>query len=176
MSDDKMKVDLSNILNISARVSAAIIIAGILILFFPEQWLPFRIDDFRNQYGLWVFIVTIVAGAIGFSYVIKWITEKIKQAISRKRLWNSYRTILLTLADDEKRFIKQFYEKRTSAVQLDLSNPMMKRLETFGLLSPAAGRTISPAPYCPGFIQPWVFQLIDKNPDYIKVEDKPHGR
>lgn len=169
-----MKFDLSNLLNISARASFAASVACVLILFFPAHWLPFPIDAFRNQHGLWIFIVMVVAGSISFSHATKWGIEKIKKAVEKKKLWDTYRDILKNLSNDEKRFIKQFYEKRETAILLDLSDPRIKRLETFKVLSQAAGTSLSRAPFCPGFIQPWVFELIDKNPDFIKVEDMPY--
>ena len=87
-------------------------------------------------------------------------------------MWDTYETILRNLSTEEKLILKLFYEKRETAMLLDLSDPKIKKLETFRVISQASGTNISRPPYCPGFIQPWVFEVIDKYPDIIKVEEK----
>ena len=169
-----MKVDLSNLLNVSTRVSFAVVFACAFILFFPAQYLPFQIDFFREQNGLWIFFIMVIAAAICLSYIVKWGVDKIADFIDKKKLWRTYKVILKNLSVDEKRFIKKHYEKRESAIYIDLSNAMMKRLQSFNVITLGVGTNAGNITRMPGFIQPWVFDLIDKNPHFIETEDKPH--
>ena len=173
MSDKSEIVDsVSNLLNVSARVAGAVAVACAIVLFFPEQWLPFQIDLFRMKYGLWIFLIMVTACSLCLSYAGKWGVEKIKAHVKEKEIWDTYETILRNLSTEEKLILKLFYEKRETAMLLDLSDPKIKKLETFRVISQASGTNISRPPYCPGFIQPWVFEVIDKYPDIIKVEEK----
>lgn len=45
----------------------------------------------------------------------------------------------------------------------------MKKLETFHVISMSAGTNIAPLGAVPGFIQPWVFELLDKHPEYLET-------
>lgn len=171
-----MKFDLSNILNISARICGAVLIVCIFLLFFPVNWLPFAITLFREQYGLWIFIVLVISAALLLSYIIKWIIDKLKKTFEKKQMWATYKYILKNLSDAEKEFLKAQYKKRETAIIMDLSNPMIKHMETLKVLSLSSGTIMSRAPLFPGFIQPWVFELIDKNPKYIETEDKSDDR
>ena len=83
---DTLKLDISKLLNISTRVSWAMTIACVFILFFPSDCLPFQIDTFRERYGLWIFIVIAVSISLYFSHIAKWIWKTInKSEIKRKR-------------------------------------------------------------------------------------------
>ena len=169
-----MKVDLSNLLNISARVSFAVVLACAFILFFPAQYLPFQINSFREQNGLWIFFIMAVSIAICLSYMLKWGVNRITDFIDKRELWCTYKSVLKNLSVDEKRFIRKQYEKKDSAIYIDLSNAMMKKLQSFNVISIAAGTNAGSVTRMPGFIQPWVFELIDKNPNLIETEDKPN--
>lgn len=172
MSDKSEIVDsVSNLLNVSARVAGAVAIACAIILFFPEQWLPFQIDSFRMKYGLWIFLIMVTACSLCFSYAGKWGVEKMKAHIQKKEMWDTYEKILRNLSAEEKRILKSFYEKKETAMMLNLSDPKIKKLESFRVISKASGTNIIKPPFCPGFIQPWVFEVIDKHPDIIKVEE-----
>lgn len=167
--EDTLKLDISKLLNISARVSWAITVACVFILFFPSDWLPFQIDTFREQYGLWIFIVLAVAISLCLSHAAKWIWEKVKQAWDKKKTWDTYKYILKNLSKSEKAFLKKYYDKRETAILVDLRNPTIKKLETFRVISKAAGTSLGSVSGFPGFIQPWVFELIDKNPEFLNI-------
>ncbi|GAA4293732.1 hypothetical protein GCM10023142_30140 [Anaerocolumna aminovalerica] len=83
--EDTLKLDISKLLNISARVSWAITVACVFILFFPGDWLPFQIDTFREQYSLWIFIVMSVSISLCLSHASKCIWKKINQAWDKKK-------------------------------------------------------------------------------------------
>lgn len=171
-----MKFDLSNILNVSARICGAIFIACVFLLFFPAGWLPFAMAPFREQYGLWIFIALVISSALWLSYIIQWVINKLKKTFEKKQMWATYKYILKNLSDAEKEFLKAQYEKRETAIIMDLSNPMIKHMETLKILSLPVGTNMGGGSHFPGFIQPWVFELIDKNPKYIETEDNPDDR
>lgn len=166
-----MKFDLSKLLEISARTAGAITIACIILLFFPATWLPFDIEKLRTDNGMWIFIILVVSIAIWSSYFLKWIAESIKKKIDKHKIWSTYKYILKNLSNSEKLFLKEYYDKRETAILLDLCNPIHKRLQTFKVVSMTAGYSAGGIGVgFPGFIQPWVFQLIDKNPGYLKLD------
>lgn len=165
-----MKVDLSKLLEISARTAGAVSVACVALLFFPEKLLPFDITDFRDSNGIWIFIVLVVSISILFSYLIKGFINWIMKKIDKHKTWASYRYILQNLSDGEKVFLKEYYNKRESAVFIDLRNPIHKKLETFKVISMTTGNSLGTISGVPGFIQPWVFEIIDKNPDYLELK------
>lgn len=167
-----MKLDLSKLLEISARTAGAVSVACAILLFFPETLLPFDIADFRNNNGIWIFIVLVVSISILFSYLIKWLINWIKQKIDKHRTWDTYKYILKNLSDGEKAFLKEHYNKRETAIIIDLRNPIHKKLETFKVISRVAGASLGTISGVPGFIQPWVFEIIDKRPDYLEIKQE----
>ncbi len=167
-----MKLDLSKIFELSARTSGAITVACIILLFFPASILPFDISDFRSSNGIWIFVIFVVAITIWFSYLMKWLAQFIKDKVETMKLWDSYKCILENLSDGEKLFLKKYYEKRETAILIDLKNTVHKKLQTFHVISMSAGTVLGSVSGVPGFIQPWVFKLIDKQPKYIEVKCK----
>ena len=164
-----MSVDINKILTVSARIAFALLVSCLILIFFPAAWLPFDISSFREEYGIWLFFVMVLSVSILFSYIAKWCVVWVKKLIDRRKLWNGYKYILENLSDDEKLYLKPFYEKRQTAIMVPLMSPVAKKLETFKVISKAAGTSLAPGGFCPGFIQPWVFELIDKHPDYLNI-------
>lgn len=166
-----MKFDFSKVFEVSFRVAFAAFVACIVFLFFPSKWLPFDITPYRVQFGFLLFLAFVISAAILVSYFAKWIVTKIQGYIKNRNTWNSYKYVLSNLSDTERAYLKELYEKRESAIMLNLSDPITKKLETFKVLSMAAGTNIAPRGYCPGFVQPWVFELIDKHPEYLSTKN-----
>lgn len=160
---------LSKLLDVSARISIAICLACGFLLFFPLKYLPTGFDAFRNQHGIWLFVVFAISSSIMISYLLKWIKDIIVDKWMTKKVWDNYKTILENLSDSEKKFIKYYYDKRETSLLLDLGNPIIKRLETFNIISQSASTIVAHIDEIPGFFQPWVFKLIDKNPNYLDV-------
>lgn len=166
-----MKLDLSKLLEISARTAGAISISCAILLFFPQELLPFDVVGFRVTNGIWIFIVFVVSISMWVSYLFKWIIEVIKREIELHNRWKTYKYILEHLSNEEKIFLKEYYDKRETAIIFNLQNPVHKRLQTIQVISMAAGRCIGTASTAPGFIQSWVFDLIDKNPSYLEIQE-----
>lgn len=167
-----MNVDISKILSMSARIAFAMLVSCLVLVFFPEAWLPFDITDFRAKYGIWLFLVLALCIGILFSYAAKWCICGVKKLIEKRKTWDNYKYILENLSDDERIYLKKFYDKRQTAIMIPLMDPIAKKLETFRVISKAAGTSMAPAGFCPGFIQPWVFDLLDKHPDYLNMKRK----
>jgi len=165
-----MKFDLSKLFELSARTSGAVSIACIILLFFPSSLLSFNIVDFRKDNGIWVFVVFVVAVSIWLSYLITWLSKIVMKKIKTKKTWDNYKYILKNLSKSEKLFLKEYYDKRETAVFIDLQNPVHKKLQTFNVISISAGTSLGTRFSMPGFIQPWVFKLIDKHPSYIQTK------
>ena len=149
-----MSVDINKILSVSARIAFALLASCLILVFFPEAWLPFDISLFREEYGIWLFLVMALSIGILFSYMAKWFVSWGKSLIDRRKTWNGYKYILENLSDDERSYLKSFYEKRQTAIMIPLMNPVAKKLETFKIISKAAGTSMAPGGFCPGFIQP----------------------
>ena len=176
-----LNFEFNKFLEISARVALAILIACILLLFFPSSVLPFDIVSFRASYGIWIFVVLVISASLFLSYVGKWIVGFIKKKLEKRRTWETYKYILKNLSNDEKIYLQQHYKQKQTAIMFSLTDPVAKKLETFRIISMAAGTSIAPRGMVSGFIQPWVFELIDKHPEYLKIngtekqEEKKNG-
>ena len=166
-SIETMSVDIAKLLGISARVAGAITIACVFLLFFPASILPFDIIEHRVTYGFWLFIFLVVSFAICISHIIRWFIDKVRNKIETRKMWDSYRYILENLSRDEKDFLKEYYEKRETAIYINLTNPVHTKLRTFQVISIATGTSFGTMHKVPGFIQPWVFDLIDEDNKYI---------
>ncbi|MBQ4428103.1 MAG: superinfection exclusion B family protein [Oscillospiraceae bacterium] len=167
-----MNIDLGKILDISARVALALFVACLLLLCIPASILPFDITGFREQYGIWLFIALAVSIGLLISYAVKWIIAMIKAFVDKRKMWHAYRYVMSRLSNDEKKYIKNFYDKKQLAIMLDLTDPVVKRLETFKILSMSAGTSMAPRGMAPGFVQPWVFELLDKHPEYLEITEE----
>lgn len=166
-----MNLDIDKVLSISARMAFAIFVACFVLLFLPAAYLPFEITGFREQYGIWFFVALALSGSVMLSYLLKWTYERIKKWHKNRKMWSSYKDILKNLSDDEKRFLKRYYDKRQTAIWIDIRDPVAKKLQTFQVISLSAGYSISTRFSLPGFIQPWVFKVLDKHPRYLKIKN-----
>ena len=167
-----MNIELNKVFEVSARVAFALCVATVVLLFFPAGILPFDILSFREKYGFWAFLVLAFSVAILLSYLVKWIIGWIKKKIESRKMWKNYKYVFSLLSDEEKLFLKKQYDKKDYAIYINLSNPMHKHLETFRIISMAAGNNLGAGGSFPGFIQPWVFEYIDKHPQCLITEHK----
>ena len=167
-----MSLDLSKVFDVSVRVAFAAFIACLFFLFFPATWLPFDIVGYREKFGFWVFLTLTISAALLLSYLAKWLISKIRKYVENRKLWSGYKYILKNLSDDERIYLKNLYDKRQSAIMLNLTDPVVKKMETFRVLSMSAGTNVAPRGLMPGFVQPWVFELLDKHPEYLAVKSE----
>ncbi|MCI8471816.1 MAG: hypothetical protein HFE65_01770 [Clostridiales bacterium] len=164
-----MKIDIVKLLKVSARIAFAISIACIFLLFFPERLLPFDIIKLREEYGLWIFVLMVVSVALLLSYIGEWLLKKFRSYINKHKTWGTYKYILKHLSNAEKKYLENLYNNHKTTIMIDLNNPVVKKLETFQIVSMASGTCIAEGGMAPGFVQPWVFDLIDKHPEYLNV-------
>ena len=165
--------EFSKLLEVSARIAGAITVASAIILFFPSSWLPFDISEVRYEYGIIIFIIFVLAFAIWISYFVKWVTKIIIKQHEKKQNLKLREKILENLSNREKEFLKEYYDLRDTAIQIDIGDTMHKRLQTFNVISLSPGNFfVDPYDFSmPGFIQPWVFDLIDNNPNLLKTKN-----
>lgn len=170
-----MKIDITKILEISARIAVALFICSAILLFFPAKFLPSEVVELRSQHGGWLFVVFAFSIAILLSYLISHsisaFARIIKEKTEARRLWKSYKYRLQNLSEKEKLFLKKHYDKKETAIYFDPTDPIAKKLETFGFISMSSGINFGHPRAMPGFIQPWVFELIDKNPKYLDLSE-----
>ena len=164
-----MKIDMLKAFNISARVAFAILIASATLLFFPSHWLPFDITEFREEYGFALFLCLIISLSVLLSFLVQWLIRCLKKALERKKTFSAYLMILKGLSDSEKKYLQKLYDKRQSTIQINLNNPVDKKLQTLRIISMSAGTIIGSPVAMPGFVQPWVFQVIDKHPNCLRL-------
>ena len=167
-----MSLDLSKVFDVSVRVAFAAFIACLFFLFFPASWLPFDIVVYREKFGFWIFLALIISAALLLSYLAKWLISKIQKYVESRKLWSGYKYVLENLSDDERKYLKNLYDKRQSAIMLNLTDPVVKKMETFRVLSMSAGTNVAPRGLMPGFVQPWVFKLLDKHPEYLTIKSE----
>ena len=164
-----MNFDIGKVLDTSARASFAICFASIFLLFFPATFLPFDIIAFREKYGIWFFIIFAISASLLISYIMKYIIGFTKRKWNKINTWRTYKYILKNLSDVEKVYLKQFYDKGQTAILFSMMDPVAQKLKTFGIISLPSVTSIAPRGLSPGFIQPWVFELLHKHPDYLNV-------
>ena len=165
-----MSFDFSKIFEASVRVAFAAFVACLIFLFFPAAWLPFDIAIYREKFGFWLFLAFAISTALLLSYFAKWLAKKIQKFVQNRKLWSGYKYVLKNLSDEEREFLKTLYDKRQSAIMLNLTDPVVKKLEAFRVLSMSAGTKVAPRGLMPGFVQPWVFKLLDKHPEYLTAK------
>ena len=106
-----MNLDIGKVLDVSARVSFAVCSACVLLLFFPAILLPFDITVFREKYGIWIFIVFAVSASLLISHIVKYIVGLAKRQLDKIGTWRTYKYILQNLSDEEKVYLKRFFDK-----------------------------------------------------------------
>lgn len=164
-----MKFDLLKFFEISARTAFAVLVACMLLLFFPANYLPFDIEGLRKECGIWIFVIMVIAISVISSYCLKWLCGIIKKKYEKQKTWGLYKTTITTLSNKEKVFLKEKYNKGENTLMIDLQSPMHKHLQTLGIISMNAGTSVGNPNAFPGFIQPWVFEMIEKNPRIIDM-------
>lgn len=162
-----MKFDLLKFFELSARTAFAVLVACILLLFFPAQHLPFDIGWLRKEHGIWIFVLMVISISVISSYILKWICDFIKKKYEIYKTWSLYKSIISGLSDKEKIFLKEKYSKNETTLMIDWQSPIHKHLQTLGIISMNAGTSVGNPNALPGFIQPWVFETIKKNPKII---------
>lgn len=163
-----MKFDLSKLLEKSARTAFAVACACALLLFSPVNWLPFGISALRDKYGLWMFVILLVSISIMFSYLLKWVFTALKNKYKIHKIWSNYKAVFECFSDTEKLFLKDKYEKNKKTLMIDLSSFIHNHLQTLQVLSLDVGTNLGSSRGIPGFIQPWVFEMIKKHPKCIR--------
>lgn len=167
-----MNIDFSKVLTLSARILVAVCLTCLFLLFFPERMLPFDISSFRQENGLWIFVVFISSASLLVSYLGKWLLEFAKDKITTRKLWVTYKAILRNLSNQEKMFLKDYYKKNETFININLSNPMHKKLQTFNVIAMTAGTNAGSLTSMPAFIQPWVFEIIKRNPSILEIKQE----
>ena len=97
----------------------------------------------------------------------EWICDFIKKKYEIYKTWSLYKSIILGLSNKEKIFLKEKYSKNETTLMIDWQNPIHKHLQTLGIISMNAGTSVGNPNAIPGFLQPWVFEVIKKNPKII---------
>ena len=166
-----MNLDIGKVLDVSARVSFAVCSACVLLLFFPAILLPFDIAVFREKYGIWIFIVFAVSASLLISHIVKYIVGLAKRQLDKIGTWRTYKYILQNLSDEEKVYLKRFFDKGQTAIVFSMEDPVAQKLKTFKVISQPSGTSMAPLGMSLGFIQPWVFEVLRKHPEYLEVSE-----
>ena len=85
--------------------------------------------------------------------------------------WRTYKYILKNLSDEEKVYLKRFFDKVQTANVCSMVDPEAQRLKTFRVISQPSGTSMAPRGMSLGFIQPWVFEVLRKHPVYLEVSE-----
>ena len=166
-----MNLDIGKVLDVSARVSFAVCFACMFLLFFPAILLPFDITVFREKYGIWIFIVFAVSASLLISHIVKHIAALAKRKLDQISTWRTYKYILKNLSDEEKVYLKRFFDKGQTAIVFSMVDPVAQKLKTFRVISQPSGTSMAPRGMSLGFIQPWVFEVLRKHPEYLEVSE-----
>lgn len=142
-----------------------------LLLYLPETWIPFDINTFRKQYGIWLFLMLVFSIAIIFSFVTQRLFRVLKEKYKIYRIHCGYKEIIDCLSEEEKRFLIEQYNHNDPTICIALSNPMHMHLKTLKIISLAHnGIAYGGYPIFPGYINSWVFKLIKKNPKLFETK------
>ena len=157
-----MKIDISKIFQISARVSGALTIASLALLFFPAQWLPFDISELRSDYGIWIFVAFVVSFSIWGSYFIEYVIKSLKKKFIEHKNRKVRIELLSELSDGEKNVIADMYFSKDRTKDLDIKDALTGQLEAKTMIG--RGSNMSSVGYkFSYFLQPWVIECINKN-------------
>jgi len=165
-----MKVDISKIFEISARVSGALTIASSLLLFLPEQWLPFNIGELRDNYGIWIFVAFIICISIWGSYLIEWVRKTIKNKLIKKSNSKVRIKLLNNLSDGERNIIADMYFSKDRTKDLDIRDALTGQMTAKQIIGRGSNMSSRGFDFS-YFLQHWVIECIDKNKS-LKMELK----
>ena len=101
--------------------------------------------------------------------IVKYIVGLAKRQLDKIGTWRTYKYILQNLSDEEKVYLKRFFDKGQTAIVFSMEDPVAQKLKTFKVISQPSGTSMAPLGMSLGFIQPWVFEVLRKHPDYLEV-------
>ena len=167
-----MKVEIIELLKLPARICGAIVCSCLFLLFFPAICLPFPIDDFRTQYGIWIFLVFCASFALYFSYIMVWIKKQITDSISSMKRNSS----LKILTKNEKMFLRKYISNSEQTVYAYKGSVGYDAYKTMLLLVDKKIVKIvdDDGDNKIGIIHEQVFKKLLTNPNLLNVEDAPN--
>lgn len=171
-----LNFNANDFLKISPRIALAILLACSVLLYIPINWMPVDVSanilDFREKFGVWIFIFFAISMAILLSYLISWSWSKINKKIEAQKMWRACVSILKDLSPAEKEYLRKHYQKRQETIFINLMSPLDSSLRSKTVITVGTGTVMGQVDRIPGFIQPWVFKVLDKHPEILNMKKR----
>ncbi len=160
--------DFIAILKLPPSILSALALASGFIILAPQNILEkLYFVNFKDSYGFQIGIVFVVSISILIVYSLMKIIKFFYDKYNNKRISENQYRFLKELDDNEKSLIREILSKPDYTLKLPINNGLVRKLESMYVILPA-GSTHLVNGYdmrIPYFLQPWVIEMIKKNPD-----------
>lgn len=164
--------DVVDFLKLPPRILGALAIASGLLLFLPDVIVEkLYMTSFRDKYGFALGIVFVVSVSILAVLLVVIVARRIKKKCDSKRLKKGQIAYLKRIDDNKVDLIRYLLNESTHTAMLPMHDGAVLELQHFHVISPA-GSTHAVNMIDPRinyFLQPWVIELINNNPE-LKVK------
>ncbi len=123
----------------------------------------------KDKYGTLIGAMFILSLFIILLKFFSYFIVKIKKWYIQKKTLKIWESNLKKLNQHEKEIIKRFTETDTNTLFLPMNSGIVVRLENITVIGKAASQHVVDMrnPHYPYFLQPWVYDYIKKNPNYL---------
>ena len=171
---------INKLLEKNLRICCAVAFASAMALFFPETWVPFSIDDFREAHGIWLFLVFTLFSALSLSYLIAGtfrhcmkLYRKWREKVRADKTKRANISLITNLSASEKNFLHEFVLQNSETIEFVISSKesmVGTQLEIKKLVSKQLGNRLYGTVYMFEIV-PWAYELIIMNKELISTEE-----
>ena len=166
------KIDFKELKNflLSLELMLVIALSSTFILFSPEKLIKkIYLLEIRDKYGTFIGIAFILSIFVVVLRVLSVLINIIKKKYKQRKTLKALEKNLNKLNNQEKKIIKQFTETETNTLFLQMNNGNVRKLENLVIIGKAATQHMTSGfdPTFPYLLQPWVYDYLEKYPDYF---------
>ena len=164
---------LKELLTLPPKIMMALFFSTGLVLFLPEDIIEkVYLNEFKDKYGSILGIVFIVSLSILLFSLIFFIFQYFFMKFSNKKFMKNAEDKLLSLNRQERYVIREFFNTSDNTLNLPVNNGLTTKLEYYKIIGKAASTSIvsgydSNDWRFPYLLQPWVYEVIKKHPNYF---------
>lgn len=159
-------------LKLPPRILGALAIASGLLLLLPDATIErLYMTSFRDKYGFALGIVFVVSVSILAVFLVVIVAKKIKKKYDSKQLKKAQIAYLKRIDGNKVQLIRQLLNESTHTAMLPMHDGLIVELQHCYVISPAGStHAVNMSnPRINYFLQPWVIERIDNDPD-LKVK------
>ncbi|MCM3574711.1 superinfection exclusion B family protein [Mesobacillus subterraneus] len=167
------KFDIKDLLTLPPKILAALAVGAGLILFLPNEIInKLYLLSFKEKFGFVLGITFTISVSILLMSVIGFIINSILSSWLSKKKIQQYKQTLYKLNMYEKSIIAALYERPDNTLNLPINKGIIRKLTHSHIISPVSSQAIvygdSEEWSMPYFLQPWVIEFIQENPEFLK--------